>query len=123
MAEKAVHWHEGMFLDPQPMQLFERHAARRLFLGHKWNQHYDWGLRTAQIDLDALGNHRFVVRTLSARLRDGTLVDLPEDGTLDALDLKEALAAKNSVTIHLAVPLLQLGKPNVADPAEKPRPG
>lgn len=123
MSERAVHWYEGMFLDPQPMQLFERHTARRVYLAHKWNQHYDWGLRSAQIDLDALANHRFVVRALSARLRDGTLIDLPEDGTLDALDLKDALTEKNNITIFLAVPKVHLGKPNVTDPAEKPRPG
>src|SRR3954470_1663822 len=123
MTDRAVHWHEGMFLDPHPMQLFERHAAQRQFLGHKWNLHYDWGLRRAQIDLDALGNFRFVVRSLSARLRDGTTIELPEDDTLDALDLKEAFLVKSDVDINLAVPLVQLGKRNVTDPDEQPRPG
>ena len=43
-------------------------------------------------------------------------MSVPEDGLLPSLDLKAALEAESSVTVFLAVPVLNLGKPNV--PAE-----
>src|SRR5262249_31864030 len=73
----------------------------------------NWGLRSAEIDLDALANHLLEVRALKARMRDGTLVSIPEERTLDALDLKGALAGNNSLTVYLAVPVANLGKANV----------
>src|SRR5262245_18319661 len=113
MAERAVHWHEGMFLLPHQMQLTHRHTLQGLHVGHKWDLHYDWGLRAMELDLAALANHRFAVRSLQARLRDGTLLSVPEDGVLSALDLKPALEKSGAVTVSLGVPLLQLGKANV----------
>src|SRR5687767_12672207 len=121
MTDHSVHWYEGMFLWPHQVQLAERLTAQQLHLGHKWNLHYDWGLRAIQFDRDALANYRFAVRSLEARLRDGTTVSLPEDGALAALDLKEGFGRDLSVTVYLAVPKLQLGKANVTDPAELPR--
>src|SRR5262249_46764575 len=50
-----------------------------------------------------------------ARLRDGTLVSIPEDGLLPALDLKPVFDRESAVTLFLAVPMLQLGRVNVAD--------
>src|SRR5262249_52146415 len=49
-----------------------------------------------------------------ARLRDGTLIDIPEDGTLPALELKNAFDQSGTVTIFLALPALNLGKANAA---------
>ncbi|MBV9122956.1 MAG: type VI secretion system baseplate subunit TssK, partial [Planctomycetes bacterium] len=115
MTVRAVHWYEGMFLRPhhfQAAQRFDTHAVQR---GAKWDLHYNWGLRSIELDLDALANSRLVIRSLQARLRDGTLVAIPEDGDLDALDLKEAFARERQLTVSLGVPVLHLGKANVAD--------
>ena len=51
---------------------------------------------------------------LQARLRDGTLVEVPGDGPLPQLDLKPALEGNRKVTVHLGVPLLKSSQPNVA---------
>jgi len=40
--------------------------------------------------------------TVKARLRDGTLVSLPEDGTLPNLDLKPVLSQNTSVVVSLS---------------------
>ena len=74
MAERPIHWHEGMFLRPHHFQAADRHAAPSLGQHIRWDVHHDWGLRPIEIDPDALGSFRFVVRPLEARLRDGTLV-------------------------------------------------
>jgi type VI secretion system protein ImpJ len=121
MAELArVHWHEGMFLLPQQMQAAERFGMHHLYLSHKWDLHHDWGLRAIDLDEAALANFRFAVRSLKARLPDGTLVAVPEDGTLAAVDLKPGFERGNLVTVYLAVPRLHLGRPNVREPEAAP---
>src|SRR5262245_22386414 len=80
MTARLVHWHEGMFLRPHHLQAAQRYWAHQGMLGEKWDLHYNWGLRAIDLDLDALSNYRCVVRQLRARLRDGTLVSIPEDG-------------------------------------------
>ena len=112
MAVRAVDWHEGMFLRPHHLQAAQRYAAQEISLNGKWDLHYNWGIRAVTLDLDALANYRLVVSRLKCRLRDGTLVSVPEDGLLTPLDLKPAFEAGNSHTVFLGVPVLQLGKAN-----------
>ncbi len=118
MTVRAVHWYEGMFLRPQHFQAAQRYMHEMADRGVRWDQQYTWGLRAAEIDLDALANYRFVVRDLKARLRDGTLISIPEDGNLPNFDLKSAFDGGNTVTIYLAVPVLQVARANVADGGE-----
>jgi type VI secretion system protein ImpJ len=47
-------------------------------------------------------------------MRDGTLVEVPAEGRLPALDLNEILIAKDRVTILLAVVKLHANRPNAA---------
>src|ERR1700722_3935838 len=114
MTTRAVHWHDGMFLRPHHFQTAGRYQDHVADRNEKWDLHFNWGLRAIEIDLDALTNFRFAVRSLKARLPDGTPVALPEDAVLPALDLKPAFEQEQRVTIFLAVPVLHLGKANVA---------
>jgi type VI secretion system protein ImpJ len=114
MTARAVHWHEGMFLRPHHFQAAQRHGVQTGGTDEKWDHHYNWGLRGIELDRDALANYRFVIRSLRARMRDGTLVSVPEDGVLPALDLRPAMEAGASATIVLAVPVLNLGQANVS---------
>jgi type VI secretion system protein ImpJ len=114
MALRAVHWYEGMFLRPQHFQAAQHYHTQLVHRSARWDVHYNWGLRTLDLDLDALANSRFVVRALAARLRDGTLIVTPDDGSLPVLDLKNAFGRDGTVTVFLAVPVLQAGRPNVA---------
>src|SRR6516162_4392771 len=98
MTVRPVHWHEGMFLRPHHFQAAQRYYAHELERGTRWNLHHDWGVRAIDLEREALANHRFVVRGLRARLRDGTLVSVPEDGDLPVLDLKPAFERGGSVT-------------------------
>lgn len=123
MSEPAVYWHEGMFLRPQHFQAAERHGHDQARQSARWDVHYNWGLRSIEIDRVALQNYRFVVRRLQARLRDGTLIRVPEDsGDLAHVDLKKALEKPGPVVVSLAVPTVQLGRANVGSgDAEKAR--
>ena len=53
-------------------------------------------------------------------MRDGTLVEIPEDGPLPEIDLKPALERNRKVTVYLAMPVLKSAHPNVSEsgPAE-----
>jgi type VI secretion system protein ImpJ len=115
MRFRSVHWHEGMFMRPHHLQAMMRHINSESQRNEQWNQHYDWGLRSIEFQVDALANFRFAVSTLRGRLRDGTLISIPEDGLLPPLDLKPAFEQSGAVTVYLAVPSLNLGKANVGD--------
>src|SRR5262249_1559213 len=86
MPPRAVQWHEGMFLRPHHFQMAQRNWAAMAARGDKWDAHYNWGLRSIDLDLDALANYRCVVRSLQARLRDGTQVLIPEDAVLTPVE-------------------------------------
>ncbi len=114
MTIHSVHWHEGMFLRPQHFQAAQRHTHGVMSVGSKFDVHYNWGVRSVDIDADALANYRFVVQALEARFRDGTIVRLPHDAAPPALDSKNAFGRDNALTICLAIPVLQLTRANVA---------
>jgi type VI secretion system protein ImpJ len=103
-----------MFLRPHHFQAAHRHGFQLANASEKWDHHYNWGLRSVELDHDALANHRLVVRALRARLRDGTLVSVPEDGTLPALDLRPVFERERALTAYLAVPVLRVGRANVS---------
>src|SRR5262245_14726197 len=115
MTSRAVHWHEGMFLRPHQLQAAQRHIYSVQPTSEKWDVHHNWGLRSIDLDQTALANHRLVIRSLRARLRDGTLVSVPEEGALPALDLTEALAEQSTLTVLLAVPVLNLNRANAGE--------
>jgi type VI secretion system protein ImpJ len=123
MANSEVHWHEGMFLRQHHFLTEHRQMVRLSHLDGKWDNHHNWGLRSIQLNTDALANFRFAIRSLKARLRDGTLVEVPEDGLLPDLDLKPVLASQPKTLIYLAVPMLRAGHTNVSEgtPAEAAR--
>ena len=115
MSNSEVHWHEGMFLRQHHFLTEHRQMLRLKHLDGKWNLHHGWGLRSIDLNLDALANFRFSVSSLQARLRDGTLIEVPGDGSLPEIDLKSALEGNRKVTVHLAVPVLKSGQPNVSE--------
>jgi type VI secretion system protein ImpJ len=115
MANTEVHWHEGMFLRQHHFLTERRHSNQMLQLNAKWDLHHNWGLRSIQLNLDAMANSRFVVTALKARLRDGTVIEVPEDGKLPEIDLKPAFAGQRFVTVYLAIPVVKSGRANVGN--------
>jgi type VI secretion system protein ImpJ len=114
MPRGEIHWHEGMFLRQHHFLTEHRQLLHVMRLDDKWSLHHNWGLRSIQLNTDALGSFRFSVVGLKARLRDGTLIEVPEDGALAELDLEPALDAERRVTIYLGVPLLKASQANIS---------
>jgi type VI secretion system protein ImpJ len=113
MSEPAVNWHEGMFLRPHHFQAAGRYLTDQLRQSGRWDVHFNWGLRTIDIDQAALATYQFVVHRLEARLRDGTLVRVPEDGAVTPIDLRSGLEQHNPLEVSLAIPAVQMGRANV----------
>jgi type VI secretion system protein ImpJ len=136
MRNPQVHWYEGLFLHPQHFQAQDRFWDELLRTGHQWDHPYHYGLCAFEYSPEALANHRLEVRTLKARMRDGTLVALDGPSEPDAVDLKEAVGGGQPVSanlaeafehelvarVYLGVPKLKLGRPNVGLPESQPRP-
>src|ERR1700676_3500571 len=114
MALRAVHWHEGMFLRPHHFQTEQRFWLHAQDRNSKYDLHYNWGVRSIVLDTDALPNKRCVIHSVTVRLRDGTLIAVPEDGTLPEMEIKEALERNQQVTVYLALPLMDLAKSNAS---------
>jgi type VI secretion system protein ImpJ len=116
MTTRAVHWHEGMFLRPQHFQAAHRYLVDVGRRNHNWDLHYNWGVRSIDLDQEALANHRLVIHSLEARMRDGTPVVIPRDGVLPTVDLRPAFQAKDvrHFVVYLAAPALCLGRRNIA---------
>jgi type VI secretion system protein ImpJ len=104
-----------MFLRPHHFQAAQRYEASQRDRGGKWDLHYNWGLRSLVLNTPALANYRFEVQSLEARLRDGTLVAFGprDDAPPPPLDLRGPLKDSASLTVLLAVPVLDMTRPNV----------
>ncbi len=113
MSARGIHWYEGMFLRPQHFQSADRFSAQQQARDSRWSCHYGWGIRRIAWETEALATYRFALRSLEVRFRDGTVLALPEDGSLPNIDLKPALMKSRRVTILIALPRLHLGRANV----------
>jgi type VI secretion system protein ImpJ len=128
MPNLPVHWHEGMFLRPHHFQAADRYWAETLQASEKWDHAYNYGLRSFDYSKDALANSKFLLRSCSGRLPDGTLVthaadqlDLADD-VQNSAQLSERVegvverdeAGRAGVRIYLALPRLNPRAANVA---------
>lgn len=116
MISRAVYWQEGMFLRPHHFQAAHRFLTDQSRRNHNFDVHYNWGLRSIELDLAALANHRLVVHALEARLRDGTPVVIPRDGPLASIDLRPVLQGQEGreFLVYLAAPARSPGRRNIS---------
>jgi type VI secretion system protein ImpJ len=99
----SVCWQDGMFMWPHHMQQEDRCQTDRLALSHRWNVHHNWGLRNIEWNPEAFQSGRLEITRLQARMRDGTLVDVPGEGRLPTIELAEILANRERVTVYVAL--------------------
>jgi len=84
-------WGEGLFLRPQHFQQQDAYHEARVFESIRAIQPYNWGVRSARFDADALSNKSLRLAELSLVFPDGTLYtapqadELPEPVSLDTL--------------------------------------
>jgi type VI secretion system protein ImpJ len=102
-----------MLMWPHHMQQEERLHAERVRVNHQFNVHHNWGLRHVDLDPDAFKSGLLAVRELQARLRDGTLIDVPAEGRLPTLDLNAVLGVQDPVMVYVAIAKLHANRANV----------
>lgn len=115
MAIRPVHWSEGMFLRPHHLQAADACAREALRLSEDWYHPFNWGYRRIELDRDAVSNFAMTLPACEARFKDGTKLVVPEDTTIDPVELHETMAKDSSVMVYLAVPTVRPGRANVAE--------
>lgn len=121
-----VHWHEGLFLQPQHFQAWDRHWTERVSMGEMWQNPYAYGVAEIEINSAALAAGYFQLDKLKAKTPAGTLLELSVGQQSERRDVRPALhstanatvepQSQNSsrVNVFIGVPRLRLGDANVA---------
>ena len=105
MDRNPVDWYEGMFLRPQHFQTQDRHYQHQLSQNFDGIAPFPWGVRSLEIDQDALNAGRLVIRRLRARFPSGKILNIPQDQQISPLPVRQILATGQEVEIHVALPL------------------
>ncbi|MEM8735675.1 MAG: type VI secretion system baseplate subunit TssK, partial [Planctomycetota bacterium] len=120
-----VHWHEGLFLQPQHFQAWDRHWTERVSMGEMWQNPYAYGVAEIEINSAALAAGYFQLDKLKAKTPAGTLLELSVGQQSERRDVRpalhgpasngdgEAVSTSSRVKVYIGVPRLRLGDANV----------
>lgn len=128
MAPLSVNWSEGLFLRPQHFQAADRYVSAQLRTAQAWDHPLNFGLVSLDYSPEALANQQLEIRSIQARMPDGTIVDLGTEQQPDRIPLREGLAglskafanlseafdAQPTIRVYLGIPRLRLGRPNLS---------
>ena len=112
MRTRPVHWSEGMLVLPHHFQAASAYQSEQLTVSQNWQCPCNYGVRAMDLDRDALNNFEVRIPRLQARMRDGSLLLVPENAHLDILDLRPEMSDGQDVYLHLVVPEIVQGKCN-----------
>lgn len=112
MNTKPVRWSEGMLVLPHHFQAAEAHLLDVVATTSDWLNPNGYGIFDIEFNRDALNSYEVRIPRFKARLKDGTLISVPENAHLPALDLKQAMEAASAVFLHLVLPELVPGAAN-----------
>jgi len=107
-----VAWSEGMFLRPQHLQQHDLFGDARLHYHLHALDPFHWGVRELALDEEALAEKRIVVTRLDAVLRDGTVLRVPGNATLESRSFE---AGRDRLDLHLGLRSWSATEPNVVD--------
>ena len=131
MQHLPVNWYEGLFLLPQHFQAADRYWTEHANTSEQLDHAYYYGLQAIDFSREALANSQFEVRTLRARMRDGTIINIDPGQEPDRVDcqnefntlpkgatnLADAFDAESTIRVYIGVPKLKLGRVNVSNSA------
>ena len=87
--EKPLFWHQGLFLQPQHFQLFDRYVQALASAVPPMLQPYFWGVGTMKMQEASLGNHSLHILQGEFVFPDGTFVTFPGNSLLDPRSFSE----------------------------------
>src|SRR5687768_1753852 len=114
-SRRRVIWSEGMALDPQHLQQWDRHVGGLVAARARSLTRYDWGLTRLELDRDRLSNGELALVSAAGILPDGLVIDVPEqDAAPAARAVGDAFApGSDRMPVYLAVPAERAGEPVV----------
>jgi type VI secretion system protein ImpJ len=115
----AIAWSEGMFLRPHHLQHHDQWSAARLNYHLRAIDPFHWGVRTFELDEDALSDHRIVVLHLDAVLPGGHIVKYPNGNA--TVQSREFSPQIQKLGVYLGIRNLRATEPNSAHEGDDTR--
>ena len=104
--KRIIHWNEGLFLQPQHMQILQREVISALSIERNLQHSYPYGVLDMKISEDSLSNKKIQFERLSVIMPSGAYVELGENLSLDPIDIRERFSKKNeSFHVYLGIPI------------------
>src|SRR5688572_24387169 len=101
-----VHWHEGLFLQPQHLQWMQRQATEAAADRLRMSWAYPYGVVESRLSGDALENMLVRFDRLRVVMPSGVEVNFPEAAEIPPLDIKKVFeGSTQAFTVSLGVPL------------------
>ncbi|WP_432738115.1 type VI secretion system baseplate subunit TssK [Maridesulfovibrio sp. FT414] len=82
-ADKPLFWHQGLFLQPQHLQLADLHQLHRLRAIRQYGHPYFWGITGLKLREGALERKNFEVTDIEVFFDEGHLVTFPGNAHLE----------------------------------------
>ena len=87
---KQLFWHQGLFLQPQHFQRMDSYHARERYLLRKTATPHFWGLVNFAVNETLLANDTFEIESCELIMRDGIVLNFPENATLSSRSFASA---------------------------------
>jgi len=114
-----IHWHEGLFMQPHHLQMFQRQVHEQLGAERRLARAYTYGVIEMKLAADALENMMVQFDRLRVIMPGGLYVALGENAELSALDIKDAFkSGSGALVVYLGVPLWYADRANVLEASE-----
>jgi type VI secretion system ImpJ/VasE family protein len=111
--DEQVHWSEGLFIQPQHMQLMQQNLVSLVHKVRKLDMPFDYGFYDLELDPEALISRRVVIKRFSALMPDGTELSMPGNCSVEPLELSIDNSSETEVDVYLTVPNLSDVHPNI----------
>jgi type VI secretion system protein ImpJ len=111
--KRIIHWNEGLFLQPQHLQILQREVISALSIERNLQRSYPYGVLDIKISEDSLSNKKIQFERFSAIMPSGAYVELGKNLSLDPVDIRERFSKKNeSFHVYLGIPLYNARRAN-----------
>ena len=104
VAQKPIFWHQGLFLQPQHMQLSDLWISSELQLLKNQQQAYFWGVSLLEFDEQALQANKLTLNRGQFLFKDGTLAAYPGNSLIASRSLdRVSLTGDAQLMVYLTV--------------------
>jgi type VI secretion system protein ImpJ len=113
---RPLFWHQGLFLQPQHLQLLDLHFQSLQTPLNRYQKPYFWGVNRLRVQESALQSRTFEVVEIEVLFQDGTWVVCPGNGVVQSRAFKGVsfdFEAGKPFTVYLGLKKWNAGDRNV----------